>query len=431
MNLSKLQVSIGVDLTQMQQGLAQAQRSLQEFGKKMTATGAIMSKALTAPITAFGGLSVRAFMKQEDAERKLAAAIQATGGQVDANMARFTKFATELQNVTRVGDETTLGLLQIATAQGLSADSAERATRNAIAMQSAFNVGAESAIRMTAALEQGDATMLRRYIPALRGVTDEAEMLTKAHEILAGAFDIAKADAQTFGGQLEQLKNLFGDFQEQIGSVIAEALTPFVRRAKEIVQGLKDMDRETLKVKVAIGAFIASIGPAIFIVGKLAIAISALATPIGAVVGVVALASVLIIRNWDEVVVYFTNGNGAKMWVNLKNIVDSTAKAISNIWNKLGEDFITISETSFGGALIVIEKTLDSINTIMQKFNRDFSSELNIFEDNILTTFGKIDAKLVWECQRRLNWVLKQLTIRLIRLISLNPNRNLVDSLSA
>jgi len=277
---AKLNVVFGADLKDFQKGMAQAQRGLADFGKKMTAVGAGLTKTLTLPIVGFLGASTRAFTKQEDAERKLAAAIGATGGAVDSNMKRFKAFASEMQRLTVVGDETVLSLLQIATAQGLSAESSERAAKNAIALQSAFGVGAESAIRMTAALEQGDATMLRRYIPALRGVEDNAMAVVKAQEILTGAFSIAEAEALTFGGQITQLKNAFGDFMEAIGSVVAEALTPFVTKAKEVVANLQNMDRELLKTYVTFGLLAAAIPVAVVAIGKLMLVISALMTPL-------------------------------------------------------------------------------------------------------------------------------------------------------
>jgi hypothetical protein len=277
-----LKVDFLGDLNDLTKKFRSATTQMESFANRINRIGKQMSVALTAPITAFAGVSVRAFAKQEDAERKLASAIRATGGEVDANMARFTAFATEMQRLTVVGDETTLGLLQLATAQGLSADASERAVRNAIAMQSAFNVGAESAIRMTTALEQGDATMLRRYIPALRGVTDEAEMLAKAHEILSGAFEIAQDEALTFGGQVAQLRNAFGDFQEQVGAVIAKGLGPFVRRAQLMVEQLQAMDEATLKARVQMGLFVAAIGPALIVFSKLATAFLALMTPLTA-----------------------------------------------------------------------------------------------------------------------------------------------------
>ena len=277
-----LKVDFLGDLNDLTKKFRSATTQMESFANRINRIGKQMSVALTAPITAFAGVSVRAFAKQEDAERKLASAIRATGGQVDANMARFTAFATEMQRLTVVGDETTLGLLQLATAQGLSADASERAVRNAIAMQSAFNVNADSAIRMTAALEQGDATMLRRYIPALRGVTNQAEAVAKAHEILSGAFQIAQDEALTFGGQVSQLRNAFGDFQEQVGAVVAKGLGPFVRRAQLMVEQLQSMDEATLKARVQMGLFVAAIGPALIVISKLAVAFLALMTPLAA-----------------------------------------------------------------------------------------------------------------------------------------------------
>jgi hypothetical protein len=268
--VAKLNVQIGADLKDFQKGMAQAQRGLADFGKKMTAVGAGLTKTLTLPIVGFLGASTRAFTKQEDAERKLAAAIGATGGAVDSNMKRFKAFASEMQRLTVVGDETVLSLLQIATAQGLSAESSERAAKNAIALQSAFGVGAESAIRMTAALEQGDATMLRRYIPALRGVEDNAMAVVKAQEILTGAFSIAEAEALTFGGQVSQLKMSFGDLMEQIGEIVAEAINPFVKRLKEIVKQVQQTDKETLKFYITLGAIAAAIGPVLIGLGAMA-----------------------------------------------------------------------------------------------------------------------------------------------------------------
>jgi hypothetical protein len=335
MNIASLKVSIGADLTGLEKGMAQASRSLQSFGKNMTATGVLLSKALTAPIAAFGAVSVNAFTKQEDAERKLAAAIATTGGEVDKNMARFKAFASELQSVTRVGDETTLQLLQVATAQGLTADSAERAARNAIAMESAFGVSASSAIRMTAALESGDATMLKRYIPALKGVEDNTLAVAMAQDILTGAFDIAKADAQTFGGQLVQLKNAFGDFQEQVGSVIAEAMTPFIRRAKELVDSLLAMDREVLKTYVTYGLLAAAIPVAVVAIGKLIAVVGLLLTPlalkIAALVAVGVAINTLIQNSQalsERFVYYFTIAKNA--------VLDMVSGAITSLSKLVG-----------------------------------------------------------------------------------------------
>ncbi|KKK67708.1 hypothetical protein LCGC14_2951370, partial [marine sediment metagenome] len=62
---------------------------------------------------------------------------------------------------------------------------AARAAENAIALSAAFGINASSAIRYTAALEEGDTTMLNRYIPTLRQIKDDSERVAAAQRILA------------------------------------------------------------------------------------------------------------------------------------------------------------------------------------------------------------------------------------------------------
>ncbi len=279
-SIANLSVTIGANISQLEAGLKSATASLNQMGDRLTSVGKMLSTRLTAPIAAFAGLSVRAFGQQEQAERKLAAAIRATGGAVDENMQRFTSFASEMQRLTVVGDETTLALLQVATSSGLSADQAERAARNAISMQSAFGTSAESAIRMTAALEQGDATMLRRYIPALRGVTDNVEAVAVAQRVLGESFGIAQEEAQTTSGQIAQLRNQFGDLMEQVGSVVAEALLPLIARLRNVITTVQNLDREVLRTAVAYGALLAAIGPVSIALGVMMKAIAVILSPL-------------------------------------------------------------------------------------------------------------------------------------------------------
>lgn len=255
------------EISDFEKKMAQVKGQMQDLGKKMTNIGKTMSLAVTAPLTALGVAATKAFSVQEAAERKLAAAIQATGGDVDKNLVRFKRFASDLQAITTTGDEVTLGMIQMAQTMGLSADQSERAAQNAIAMEAAFGVSAASAMRYTAALEQGDATMLKRYIPALRDVTDESQLAAKAQEILGNAFMVAQEDAKTFAGQTAQLKNAWGDLLEQFGKVIAGAITPLIAKLRSIVSWMQGLDESTKKIVVAVAGFAAAIGPLMIVLG--------------------------------------------------------------------------------------------------------------------------------------------------------------------
>ncbi len=260
---------VKANIADFKQKMSEVSKQTEQIGKKMQQVGKNMSKYVTAPLVGLAGVAVAAYSVQEGAERKLAAAIRATGGDVQNNMRRFKTFASGLQSVTRIGDETSLVMLQMATNMGLNSEAAERATKNAIAMESAFGVNAQSAMRMTVALEQGDATMLKRYIPALRSIEDQAQMTAKAQDILSGAFDVAKEDALTFSGQLTQLKNSTGDLMEEFGNIIAEALKPLVGYIKSAVEWFQKLDGGVKKIIVIVAGLAAVIGPLLITLGFL------------------------------------------------------------------------------------------------------------------------------------------------------------------
>lgn len=259
----------GANTAEVDKKLAQMSSKMKDLGKSMQQFGKSMSLYVTAPLAAMGAMAVKAFGQQEAAERKLSAALKATGGDVDNNMRRFKKFASDLQSVTTVGDEVTLSMLQMATTMGLNSDASERAVKNAIAMESAFGVSAASAMRYTAALEDGDATMLKRYIPALKAIEDESLLAAKAQEILGNAFSVAKENALTFSGQTQQLKNSFGDLMEEFGAVIAQALVPLVEMLKQAVNWMQGLDERTKKIVVVIASLAAAVGPLLITLGFL------------------------------------------------------------------------------------------------------------------------------------------------------------------
>ena len=375
--MSTLKVQIGAELRQLEQGLSRVSRQVSDVGKQMSDMGKTLSTRVTAPIVAFGALTVRAFGKQEDAERRLRAALQANGREVDGLFNRYNKFAQEMQRTTVIGDETTLAMLQQAESLGLTADSAERAVRNSIAMQSAFGVSAESAIRYTAALEQGNATMLTRYIPTLRDIEDETERAAEAQRVLGNAFQVAEAEAQGSRGQLIQLKNAVGDLMEVIGGVVSEAILPFVQRLKELAEQAQEVNTETLRMGVAIAGIAAAAGPALIIVGKLIVAIGALLSPIGLVVVGLATLSAAILYVWDNWQAVVERVSDWSWWRNMlvsmtQFFIDMNPFAqILNAYNKLAERFGLATVTN---PFEKINEALEGLKVETKEYEHQFGS---------------------------------------------------------
>lgn len=177
---------------------------------------------------------------QINAEQTLAGAIAVSGREVDAQLGRYKRFASEIQSLTVVGDEVSLGILQIAESMGIQGSAAENVVRNSIGLQAAFGINAKSAGRYAAALEQGDAMMLTRYIPTLKGIKDNSEKVALAQKILGDAFEVAKSQAGSLAGQNDQLKNTLGDVKEQIGKALLPAANAFLMLIIEFQEEIRD-----------------------------------------------------------------------------------------------------------------------------------------------------------------------------------------------
>ena len=285
--LGNLNVKIGADISSLTGEIKKASSTLKSFGKDVTSFGKTISTRISAPLTVAAGLSVKAFDTQIQAEKRLEAALRSAGEFSNQALQDFKNFAIGLQGVTTVGDESTLKMLQLAKSMGLSNEQAKRATQNSIALAKAMGINEQSAIRYTAALEQGDSTMLNRYLPTLRQIEDDTERAAKAQELLGQMFSAATTEAEVGLGPLKQLQNSFGDLTEEIGGLIMEHIKPFIASLKSLVtrfQGASEQTKLFVSQIVLIGTIA---GPAIVALG---VAISSLGVIIGALTSPIALA---------------------------------------------------------------------------------------------------------------------------------------------
>jgi hypothetical protein len=239
------------------------------IGKKFQEVGKILSVSLTAPIAGVAAFFLKNADEMLQGQTRLSAAIRAAGGDVERELPVFNEYAAAIQRITTVGDDATIANIQVARSMGLSAQQSAQAAKNAVALSAAFGINERSAIRYTAALEQGDTTMLNRYIPTLRLIEDDSERVAEAQRILADAFDVATASAAEGFGPLKQFSNALGDLGEGFGAIIFDAINPFILRAKAFVEALQGMSDETRTNILVIGGIAAAIGPAVLALGLL------------------------------------------------------------------------------------------------------------------------------------------------------------------
>lgn len=226
-----------------------AKGTMAGFRRDMDSTGESMKNMATSALAVAGigggiyGLKrgfeyvTKAAMKQEDALFLLEAALKATGEYTEAGMERFEAFAASIQQATVYGDEEVLSLMQLMKSLGVTAGGLEQATRMAIGLAAATGRDVKSMSMYIALAQQGEFTMLRRYIPALRSTTDATEQLRIITEFAANGFKIAEAQAETTSGSFAQMTAAVGDLAEAVGEPFLDNMARDADDVKAAAEG--------------------------------------------------------------------------------------------------------------------------------------------------------------------------------------------------
>ncbi|MEZ4414638.1 MAG: hypothetical protein R3E10_02715 [Gemmatimonadota bacterium] len=209
---------------------------------------------------------VNAFKEQEDSVASLNAALQATGKTGRSAFAELNAEASRLQRITRAGDEAILkASASLATlVPSLDVAGLKNAQTALVALADTFFDGNLDTAALQLGKTLGSTTnALARYGIQIENSTAPAS--EKLAEILGdaklkGAFEVAQARAQTFGGSLVQLTNAQGDLRESLASVVVEAFdwTRLNQRLTARIQSLTTSMEENRGKWVAWGQVVAA-----------------------------------------------------------------------------------------------------------------------------------------------------------------------------
>lgn len=232
---------------------------IEKFGDRLKGfASTVMSTLATIGLSigVFGAFSK--FGQYEEGVIRLNAAIEANGGNVKAATAQYLKFAEELERTTMLSRGQVMGMLRQAEAAGLAGEAAQRTTRFATGFAAALDVSAEHSMFLAIAMERGNVHMLRR-IPALRGITNEQELLSKAQALATQGLRISNELSQTAAGRLEKLKQSISKLTKDIGGLVADAIDPLIVAAKAAVDWFNRLDPTVRRVVASVLLAIAAI----------------------------------------------------------------------------------------------------------------------------------------------------------------------------
>lgn len=249
---------------------------IEKFGDRVKGVGSAVMGALgVLGITGTLKQAFGAFAEAETIGVQLGVILESNKRNVDEVRKSYEEWAVQLEKVTVYEDDAILKMAKTAESYGLTGDQAKYAVESAIGLATITEGNAESMMRLTQALAQGDikgAQRFARMIPQLKNVKNESEFVAKAQHLIETGMKAAAAEMETSAGVLKVLHRDWGNLLEDYGKVVSEGLKPIVQWTTKAVAALRALSDETKKVitiVALVGAAVLALGPIMAILGPL------------------------------------------------------------------------------------------------------------------------------------------------------------------
>lgn len=278
--------------------------TMERVRKRMAAVSRAARRTLLVGAAAIAGfLKLAADQRRE--EIKLEAVLKATGNAAGFTATQLKREASELQNLTGIGDEAIIGMQAIlATFKEIKGDAFTRVTKVALDMSVVLGQDAKSAaiqlgkalndpIKGLTALSRSGVTFSKEQETVIKNLVKSGQLMTAQAKILdelesqfGGA---AKAIGDDAVGSLKKFWSALGDVGEKIGDVfmpmvkaLTDRITPLLEQTGEWVKRNQKLVLAVTGTAATIATTIAVIGPFLVILGFLPTVLTGVTVAVGA-----------------------------------------------------------------------------------------------------------------------------------------------------
>jgi hypothetical protein len=150
----------------------------------------------------------------------LDATLTANNRNVAMASASYAQWADAVQHSTTVGRLQAITLVTQSEQFGLTGDQAKKAAEDAISLGAATGRSADSMIRLTQAMAEGDVTaarMFQRMVPSLRSAKTESEFLARYSQLVAAGQQAMGRETETAAGKAKQASNAWDQLEQNVG----------------------------------------------------------------------------------------------------------------------------------------------------------------------------------------------------------------------
>lgn len=170
--------------------------------------------------------TVEAYQTQANAETQLETAIRNNPYLRDESVQKLKNYASELQSIGTVGDETLIPLMAQLVSAGRSESETMEIMSAALDASASGAISLESAVTSLSKSYSGEAGELSKLNPKVKELSKEQLKSGEAVKLIADSYKgMAQNTANATGG-MQKLKNSWGDFLEVLGKPINAILNP-------------------------------------------------------------------------------------------------------------------------------------------------------------------------------------------------------------
>jgi hypothetical protein len=232
----KIEFDLKVGVNELEKAISNATTGSKKLGDTIsTALGVVGGNLATKAFGLLGDAvgsttdflkdSIKASQEQEDALNRLSQALRAAGSFTEQALEEFDQFSDELERTSLFAGDVVLSQLAVAKSFGATNDQAKQLVQAAANLSATFGGTLEQNVEKLSRTLNGLVSKdLKSAIPELRSLSSEAaqtgEVIRLVNERFGGA---ATSQLDTYTGRLNQLDDVYGKIQEEIGNFITQS----------------------------------------------------------------------------------------------------------------------------------------------------------------------------------------------------------------
>lgn len=234
-----LKLSILADVDDLKKKLGEADKAVEtnaskisEFGKKAAAAFAVAAAAAAAYGVKLAVDGVKSAIEDEQAQLRLAAALKTATGATDAQIKATEEYIRKTQLATGITDNDLRASFQRLSVSTKDATKSQELLTLAIDVAKGSGKDLNSVVEALSKAYEGQDTRLARLGIGLSQADLKAMDFTQTTKALTNLYGgAAAANAETFQGRIDRLKQAFEEAKEEIGY----RLLPFIEQFVDLI----------------------------------------------------------------------------------------------------------------------------------------------------------------------------------------------------